>query len=162
MYFKIKTIQGLGKCLPYKHEDWHSQMRASLHYTCPVGKPMVHCFDWWLMWEGPVHYGKCQFWAVRSGCCEKVGWTRHEEQASKRNVSSSPLQFWSLDPSLEFLPWPPPSMTECNPSTPLVMVFSIAIRNLTRTPMYALLYFCQQWEQLAQQLGNQYGGFLKN
>lgn len=26
---------------------------------CPVGKPVVNCPNWWLMWKGPAHCEMC-------------------------------------------------------------------------------------------------------
>lgn len=64
----------------------------------PVGKPVVHFLNQWLMWEGLSHCRGCYLWLVPLGVIRKQA-----KQAMKnKSVSSTPA--WPLH---QLLPWLP-------------------------------------------------------
>lgn len=67
----------------------------------PMTMSMRVCFDWWLMWEGPTHYG----WHIP----KRVGldYIRKQAEHEPMNEIVNRLPSWCLSPGscFEFLSW---------------------------------------------------------
>lgn len=66
----------------------------------PVGKLVVHCLDWWWMWEDLAHWGLCDPWAVR----KQVEQVMEARQSSIMAFPSAPvswvLPYWCTCPDI--------------------------------------------------------------
>lgn len=91
--FQARVIWEVGVLV----EQWTSS-------DWPAGNATGHFLSWWLVWEGPAHYGQFCPCAGGPGWYKEAGRANHERQASKRALPhklciSSCHQVSALSPS---------------------------------------------------------------
>ena len=78
--------------------EGESQLRKCLHTITLQDSLWESSWFSWLMWVDPAHCGQCNPGTGSPGLYKKAGWTRQEEQTSKRHPSMA-------YPASRFLPW---------------------------------------------------------